>query len=331
MPPGIGGSGYLMVAHEATMGTFVQPAASVAVPILSENLTYTEERYVSPQLRLQTIASDAKKGYYHVEGDITMEVDPRYLPYFMHATRHTIGKSGGGPYVYTYSPSSAGSAVTGTGNNQRTMSLSVFRSGVGFGYAGCTVAGYEFTIEDAVLKVTLNILGLSEEEPANAGTPAYVAPDLLGADAHAIYVDAAGTAPGFAAADVNFNGYTFRAEFGAEAQNRIRMDRSASYIAFGETVANIETELDFMTRAEFDSYRETEFRSIRLESINGGADWASATSGVRIDSNRMFYETYDLGLEGIGDLVMAGVTGRVIGIAGGNAYQITVKSPTNIT
>jgi len=42
------------------------------------------------------------------------------------------------------------------------------------------------------------------------------------------------------------------------------------------------------------------------------------------------WEDYDLGLEGIGDLIMAGVNGRSIGIAGGDAYKIEVKSPTTI-
>jgi hypothetical protein len=43
------------------------------------------------------------------------------------------------------------------------------------------------------------------------------------------------------------------------------------------------------------------------------------------------YDAYDVGLEGMGDLVVAGFTGRCIGIAGGKAYQINVKSPVNIT
>ena len=330
MPAGIGGGGYIIVALEATNGTFVQPdaAGAIAVPILSESLKYTSEPYYSPQLRQQTIVSDVKQGYYHVEGDIQMEADPRFLPYFLHSTRHTIGFSAG---VYTYAPSSAGSTSTAaSGNVQRTMSITISRNNALFGYAGCTMGGYEWTIEDAVLKVTFNVLGLSEQAPTGTPAPTWVAPDLFGADAHAISVAASGTAPTFGAASIDYNGYTFRSEFGAEPQNRIRRDRSASYISFGETVANLETELDFINRTEYDNFVATTQRAVRMESINGGASFAAATSGVQITQNRMVWEDYDLGLEGIGDLIMAGVNGRSIGIAGGDAYKILVKSPTTI-
>jgi hypothetical protein len=210
------------------------------------------------------------------------------------------------------------------------MSIHISRNNEMFGYAGCTMAGYEFMIEDGVLKVTFNVLGLSEAESANAGTPVFVAPDLFGADAHAVFVAASAVTPTFGAASIDYNGFTFRAEFGAEPQNRIRQDRSASYISFGETIANIETELDFIDRTEYDSFVATNQRAVQLLSANGGTTFAGATTACEITVNRMFYETYDLGLEGIGDLIMAGVTGRSIGIAGGDAYKIRVKTPTTI-
>ena len=333
MPAGIGGGGYVLIGLESVNGTMVPPgdAGVVAVPILSESLKYTSEPYVSPQLRLQTIASDVKPGYYHVEGDIEMEVDPRYLPYFLHCTRHTIAFAAG---VFTYAPSSAGSSSTAaSGLVQRTMTIHISRNNQMFGYAGCTMGGYEFSLDtdEGVLKVTFNVLGLSETVSGAPGTPTFVAPNLFGADAHAVFVAASATAPTFGAASIDYNGFTFRAEFGAEPQNRIRQDRSASYISYGETVANVETELDFMDRTEYNAFVATTQKAVQLLSANGGATFAASTSAVEITANRMFYETYDLGLEGIGDLIMAGVTGRVIGIAGGDAYKIRVKSPTTIT
>lgn len=331
MPAGIGGGGHVTIALETVNGTFVQPnaAGAIQVPILSESLKYTSDPYYSPQLRQQTIVSDVKQGYYHVEGDIQMEADPRFLPYFLHCTRHNIAFAGG---VYTYTPSSAGSTSTAaSGNVQRTASISIYRNNEGFGYAGCTMGGYEWVIEDGVLKVTFNVLGLSEVEPTSPPTPTWVAPDLFGADAHAISVAASAVTPTFGAASIDYNGFTFRSDFGAEPQNRIRRDRSASYISFGETVANLETELDFIDRTEYDNFVATTQRAILMESINGGANFAAATSGVQIQAQRMVWEDYDLGLEGIGDLIMAGVNGRAIGIAGGDAYKIVVKSPSTIT
>ncbi|HKU52602.1 MAG TPA: phage tail tube protein, partial [Nitrospira sp.] len=105
MPAGIGGGGKVGIALESVMGTYVAP--SVFVPILDEQLRYMEERYYSEQIRQQSMVSDVKQGYYHVEGPINLEVDPTNFPYWMYCSRHNIVKSGAGPYTYTYTPSSA--------------------------------------------------------------------------------------------------------------------------------------------------------------------------------------------------------------------------------
>lgn len=329
MPAGLGGGGKVGIAFETTMGTYEDP--TIFVPILNESLQYMEEKYYSEQIRQQTIVSDVKQGYYHVEGDIEMECDPTNLPYWLYASRHSIVKTAGPPIVYTFTPSSAGSASTATGTTTpKTLSITVVRNGEVFGYVGCVVAGWEFSIEDAVLRVTMNILGLAEAEQA-APSPTWAAADLLGADAHRVYLAAAAATPTFGAVDNNFNGFTFRANYNGEAQNRIRADRQASYISYGITEAEIESELDFIDRTDYDNFVANTQRAIKLESTNGGATFAAATTGVQLQGNRVSYDEYTIGLEGMGDLIMAGFTGRMVGIAGGAAYQIAVKSPADIT
>lgn len=329
MPAGIGAGGKVGIAFETTMGTYEAP--DIFVPILDESLKYMEERYYSEQIRQQTMVSDVKQGYYHVEGPINMEVDPTNLPYWLYAARHNVAKSGTGPFEYTFTPSSAGSASTAAGpTTSKTLSITVVRNNEVFGYVGCVVGNMEFTIEDAVLRVSFDILGLAEAEEA-VPSPTWAAADLLGADAHRVYVAAAAATPTFGAASLDFNGFTFRANYNAEAQNRIRADRQASYISYGITEAEIESELDFIDRTEYDNFVANTQRAIKLESTNGGATYAAATSGVVLQGNRVAYDAYDIGLEGMGDLIMAGFTGRMIGIAGGSAYQIQVKSPADIT
>lgn len=329
MPAGLGGGGKVGIAFETTMGTYVAP--TVFVPVLNEGLRYTEEKYKSEQIRQQTIHSDVKSGYYHVEGDIELEVDPNNIVHWLYASRHTITKTGAGPFTYKFTPSSAGSASTGAGATvAKTLSITIVRNNVVFGYTGCVVGGFEFMIEDGVLKCTLNVLGLAEAVQS-APSPTWVAPILYGADAHRVYLAAAAVTPTFGAVDVNFNGFTFRANYNAEAQNRIRSDRSASYISFGITEAEIESELDFLDRTDYDNFVTNVQRAIKLESLNGGATLAAATDGVRLQGNRVSYDTYDIGLEGMGDLIMAGFTGSMIGISGGDAYQIEVKSAVSIT
>jgi len=326
VPAGLGGGGKVGIAHETVMGTYVAP--TIFVPILSESLKYTEEQYYSEQIRQQTIVSDVKSGYYHVEGDIELEVDPTNMPLWLHASRHTPSFAAG---VFTYVPSSAGSASTAAGvTNPKTLSITVVRNNVVFGYTGCTVGGFEFMVEDGVLKCTMNVLGLAEAVQATP-SPVWVAADLLGADAHRVYLAASAAAPTFGAVDINFNGFTFRMNYNAEAQNRIHAERSASYVSFGITEAEVESELDFLDRTDYDNFVNNAQRAIKLESTNGGATFAASTSGIVLQANRVSYDAYDIGLEGMGDLIMAGFTGRMIGIAAGDAYSIKVKSPTTIT
>lgn len=328
MPAGLGGGGSVGVAFETTMGTYVPPA--VFVPILDENFIYTESKYYSEQIRQTSIVSDVKSSYYHIEGPINMEVDPRFMPYFLYASRHAITKTGAGPYEYKFVPSSAGSASTAaSGAVPRTLSVTIVRNNVVFGYAGCVMGSFEFTVEDGVLRCSMDALGLSEAVQADP-TEAWVASDLLGADAHRIYLAASGATPTFAGIDVNFNGFTFRANHNAEAQNRIHAQRSASYISYGITEAEIESELDFIDRTDYDNMVGNTTRAIKMESTNGGANYAAATSAVKLQANRVSYDSYEPNLEGMGDLIMADFTGRIIGVSGGDAYEIWVKSPTNI-
>jgi hypothetical protein len=334
MPAGLGGGGWLAISLEAVMGTYQDPstAGTVWVPILSEGLEYNEDKYFSPQIRQQTIVSDVAQSYYHVEGDIRMEVDPQFEPYFLHCSRHLITKTGTTPAItYKYVPSQAGSATTvASGAFSRTASITVVRNGIGFGYAGCVVRGYEYTLDNGVLMVTWRVIGLSEVDPTALGTPAWTNPNLFAAAAHSVYVAAAATSPTYAANDTNHNGFTFDVNFNGEAQNRIVPDRAATYISYGETEATYNTELDFINKTEYNNMKNNTTRALRLESLRGGASFALATQAHRINMNRTVYNTYPVALESMGGLIMAGVTGRVLGIAGGDPYSIEVKTATDI-
>jgi hypothetical protein len=330
MPIGLGGGGIVGFAFETTMGTYAAP--TIYVPIISESFRYTEDKYFSPQIRQQTIVSDVQQSYYHIEGDIVMEVDPNFLPYFLYASRHNITKTGAAaPFTYKFVPGSFASAGTAaSGAVPRTASITIVRNGVVFGYTGCVMGGYEFTLENGVDRVTWNVLGMAEATQT-LPTATWNTPNLYGAAAHAIYVDTAGLTPTFASASVDFNGITIRSNFNATAQNRIVRNRGASYIAYGETEASYETELDFQSRTEYDNYVNTTLRAFRYESIHG-TNWATATDGWRCTAYRTAYEAYEVSLGAIGDIVMAtGVVGRMMAIAGGDAYAIEVMSAASIT
>lgn len=335
---GIGAGNAVFIVLESTYGSYVDPVAGSAsgiwVPILEEDLMYREDPYYSEQIRGEVTDADRKPGYYRAEGNITLEVDAKYMPYFLYASRHTMTKTGAtAPYSYLAVPTVIGSAYPG--GAQKGLSITIERNGVGFGYNGCVVGNYEFTIENGVLRATLGMLGLGEQElPGGLGTPTWLATDLLAADAHSIYIDAAGTAPTFVARNNEHNGFTFRANHNATAQNRIRPDRQASYIAFGKTEATYDTELDFLDKTEYTSYKNGALRSLKMESIIPGGlagTWTAATQGFRIMCYRSAYDTYEVSTPGIGDIVSARVTGRCLAISGGNAFKFECKSPTSIT
>lgn len=331
MPAGIGAGGAVGLAFETTLGTWVTP--SIWCPIISESLEYQETKYFSPQLRQNAIVSDVKPSYYSVSGDIVIEVDTNLLPYFMYATRHTITKTGASaPFLYKFVPNASGATSTAaSGAVQRTLSITVIRNGAYFGYAGCTVGQYAFTIDAGVLRCTLSIVGTSETTPGSSPVPTWVAPKLLGADAHSIFVAASGAAPTFSGISSDFNGYTFTGNHNAEAQNRIVPNRAATYVKYGETEANVNTELDFIDKTEYDLFKASATKAIKLESIGDAQPFATSTDAVKIQVNRAAYETYTLGLGGMGDLIMAGFTARALGIAGGSAYQIEIQSSAAIT
>src|SRR3954466_2565636 len=109
----IGAAGAVYVGIETAYGTANDPTAAgvgVWVPILSETLQYTEpDRYYSEQIRHEAIASDVKPSYYHIEGDLVIECDAKYLPIFMAASRHTTLQTGSGTnQLYTITPSKTG-------------------------------------------------------------------------------------------------------------------------------------------------------------------------------------------------------------------------------
>lgn len=335
---GIGAGNAVFVTLETVYGTYVDPVAGSAtgvwVPIIEEDLMYREDPYYSEQIRGEVTDADRKPGYYRAEGNITMEVDAKYMPYFLYASRHNMTKTGASaPYSYLAVPTVIGSAYPG--GAQRGLSITVERNGVGFGYNGCVVGNYEFTVENGVLRCTLGILGLGEQNlPGGLGTPTWQATDLFGADAHSIYIDASGTTPAFTTRDNNFNGFTFRADHNATAQNRIRPDRQASYVAFGKTEATYDTELDFLDKTEYTNYRNGVSRALKFESIIPGGltgTWTLASQGFRIMCYRSPYDTYEVSTPGIGDIVMARSTGRALAISGGNAFKFECKSPANIT
>jgi Phage tail tube protein len=327
MPPGIGATGFIGIAPETVMGTYVAP--TLFVPVLTDDLKYTESKYYSQQLRQQVVDSDVKPGYYHIEGTIELEVDTNNFLYFLYATRHTIVKTGAGPYTYKFTPSTAGSTSTGSGAVQRTLSITSVKNGIVFGHTGCTVSQYVFTINNGVLVCTMTIIGLGEAVQS-LPTASWIAPDLLGADSHNVFTGPSGVTPTFAQV-FGYNGFTFTVNHNAQAENRIQSQRSANYVKFGKTDFTVNSDLDFIDRTDYDSMKSSATQAIKLESTVGGTAFSGATDGIQLQVNRAAFDTYDIPSTGMGDIIMATFVGHGLSQVGGDGYAISVKSAVSIT
>ena len=261
MPAGLAGAGYMGFAFEAVKGTPIAPSdvSTQWIPIIDEALEYTEARYFSPQIRQSVIVSDVEQGYYHVQGQINLEVDVENFCYLMYASRHTCVKSGAGPYVYTFVPSQAGATSTAAGTTApKTATITVVRNGVGFSYAGCTfgIVKIEVSTADGILKATLDVIGESEAVPGDLGPPTWAAANLFGAAAHTVSTGPSGITPVFTEND-NFDGFTFTADHQALPQNRIKPTRGAAFVKYGETMVTVDTVLDFLDRTDYNNFVAT--------------------------------------------------------------------------
>lgn len=318
--PGLGAGGALGLAFETVPGTWVTP--SIWAPIMSESLAYTEEFYYSEAIQGQTVDSDVKHGPYHIEGDVVLEADTAFLPYFFHAGRYTITKTGVGPYVYTCRPSTAATTTP------KSLAVTLIKNGSYWKFAGCKQVGFSFTIENGVLQFTSNIIGAGEET-TDVTTPAASWPSsrsLFGLDAHQVYVGASNQKPNTNPEKINtFNGFTFTVNHNGSAQNRINPTRKASYIAFAKDEGEITSQFDLEDRVDYNNFTGLSTRAIRLQSLNTASDY------VDMVAYRTNWQTYTAPLSGLADIIMADVSAHFLASGSPAAYEVVLGSVANIT
>ena len=324
MAVGLGAGGALGVALETAVapGTWVTPA--VWVPILNENLDYTEDRYFSTAIKQKTVPYAVAQGYYHVEGDISMEFDTRLVPYFLHGSRHAVTKTGTGPWTYKFVPASGATIPSAN----RTLSITVIRNGIIWGYVGCVVTQWSITVNNGILEFNMHVIGTSEG--VQSASPSFLAPQLLGAAAHSITVGNGAVASGAISGgtlDQTFDGFTFTANDNGAAQNRINQSRGAAYISFGVTEATVDTQLDFQTRTEYDHFVATDRKNLIFASSNGANDQCT------LNIYNSVYSSYTVALGTWDSIVMAQTQFRVLDSGGTNPpFDFSVVTNTsNIT
>lgn len=288
MPAGIGAAGYIGVGIEVTPGTYVAPTKFI--PVRSESLRVVKEiNYTRPIIKTAVEPVHAVAGPSHVEGDVEWEIIEDCLPYFFHAGRYTVVKSGSAPdLVYTYTP-----AATAQEANE-TLSITVIRNEQVFGYVGCVMGGYTISVDNGMLVGTMNMMGRDEDTESTPGATVFPETVPFGADTYTIEIPAASPI-------TDAGSFSFEVDDSAEAQFRLG-SLAAQYIGYGERDVSAEIERDFIDKTQYDLFKALTAQSIHLRAAKAAARYVDILvhAGV-MDS----YESY---LEGQGDIITAALS-----------------------
>jgi hypothetical protein len=309
MAVGIGAGGFMGIALETTAGTYVAPTKYF--PFESESLAHTQETNFRRPIRKSASIIGAVDGNVRVEGDISMEAFEDVIPYFLYASRVGIVKTGSSPnFTYTATPTAAAVPV-------KTLSITIVRNGVSFGYVGCVVGSFTFTIEDGTLKFNPTIIGRDEADQA-VPTPVFSTTVPFGAGKYNIQIPTASQV-------FDADGFDFSVDDSAEAQYRLKdTGRGAQFISFGERTVTLTMERDFETRTEYDAYKALTAQSVTLLATKG------ANNSISIVMPAAIKDEYTLGLSGQGDLIRASITYNGVIDGSGNDYTIVTKTQEDI-
>jgi hypothetical protein len=310
MAVGVGGGGYLGLALEVTPGTYVAPTKYV--PIMDESLKFVQNTIWRRPIRQSVDIIGAVPGDAHIEGDVHMEAFEEVVPYFLYCARAGVVKSGSGNFTYVFTGNAAAAS-------SRSLSLTVVRNGVVFGYVGCVVSSFVFEIVDGNLHFNPSILGLDEASQSlpTASWPTTETP--FGAGAYSIQIPTASQV-------FDTDKFTFTVDDNGAPQFRLKnTGRGAQFISYGERAVTLTVDRDFQDRNEYDAFKALTASSLTLVATKG------VNNSIQLDLPTTLKSDYAVGLSGEGDLLRGSVSynGAIDGT--GKAYQVTVKTQENIT
>lgn len=291
-------------------GVYVAPTKFV--PFMSESLTSVQSTIWRRPIRQSADIIGAVPGNFNVSGDISIEGMEDCIIYFLFGSRMSIAKSGGPTnWIYTCTP-------TANAIPNNTLSITVVRNGIVFGFTGCCVTSQTFTQNDGIFMHNLSIIG-RDEAVASAPTPTWPTTVPFGAGQWSIEMPTA--TPVF-----DTDTFEFTIDDGAEAQFRLKSTtRGADFIKYGERAMTISAERDFLDRSDFDAFKALTSQSITITATKGANNNVSLLAPVAIK------DTYEVQNSGQGDLVRASIAYNGVIDGTGKSYQITLKTQENVS
>lgn len=309
MTVAIGASGIMGVALEAVSGVYEPPVKFI--PFESESLSWQQDTNWRRPIRNTPGLVGAVAGNGHVEGELGLEALHDCVAYLLHASRCTVVKSGLSPnFIYTFTP--APDAVP-----SQTLSISIKRNGEVFGYTGCVVGGFTFSIDNGTLKFSVDIKGNTEATQA-ALVPTWPTSVPFGAGSYVIEIPTATQV-------FDTDSFEFQSEDNAEVQFRLKDELGAQFVSFGESSATLTVERDFENRAEYDAFKALTAQSITMKASQG------ADIGIDILMPAAVKESYEVNIGGQGDLLRASVGYQGVIDGTGKHYEIVVRTTEDIT
>jgi hypothetical protein len=308
---GIGASGILGIALETVIGTYTAPTKYV--PFMTESLKYEQATQYRRPIRNTPGIVGAVMGNSTCSGDVSMEALTDCMPYFMYCSRAAVIKSGGGPYTYTATPNALGVPT-------QTLSITLVRNGVVFGYTGISISQFTLTVSsDGKLMYNVSLVGL-EEASESVPVPAWPTSVPFGAGMYNVQIP---TAAQIFDADT----FEFTVNDNGSAEHRLKnTSRGPQFTRWGEREVTFKTERDFETRAEYDAFKAGTSQGITVTCTQDSNNEITFASPVALKN------TYEVNLGGQGDLVRASVEYMNMINGSGVDYTLSVKTETeNIT
>lgn len=289
----------------------VYTAPTKYVPFISENLTSVQQTIFRRPIRQSADVIGAVPGNFNVEGDLSLECMEDISIYFLYASRVNIAKTGTTPnYTYTITPSPA--AIP-----PRTLSITVVRNGIVFGFTGCVVSSYTFTQNNGIMMHNMKIIG-RDEAVQSVPTPTWPTTVPFGAGQYSIEIPTGSPV-------LDTDTFTFNVDDAADPQFRLKSTgRGAQFIKYGERKVELSLDRDFQDRTDFDAFKALTSQDITITASKG------INNSISVQMPTIFKDTYEVQNSGQGDLVRAAI--KYIGAidATGKSYQITVKTQESL-
>ena len=306
--PGSPSGAFPTINNATSPGTYAAPTKFL--PFMSESLASLQSTIWRRPIRQSADIIGAVSGNFHVGGDVSIECLEDVALYFLLCSRATVTKSGTTNFTYTFTPSA-------TAIPPLTMSITVVRNGIVFGFVGCVVSSFKLTVGDGILMQDMAIIG-RDEAVQSLPTPTWPTTVPFGAGQYTIEIPTASTV-------LDTDKFEFSVEDAADPQYRLKSTgRGAQYIKYGERVSTMSMERDFESRTDFDAYKALTAQSITLTSSKGANNSIVLLAPVAIK------DTYEVKNSGQGDLVRATVKYQNVIDSSGKSYQITLKCQEDV-